>query len=83
MCGWVPEWTLADRLARSLRETGIGVSGMATQLGVSRETVGRWINGHGEPKRAALLARAAITGVDLHWLETGEDPGAASQQPPV
>jgi len=80
--GWVPEWDLADRLARTLRETGIGVSDMAAQLGVSRETVGRWTNGKGVPKRAGLLAWASVTGVDLEWLETGEGPATSSSPDP-
>lgn len=60
---------------------------MATRLRVSRASVGRWLNGHSEPKYAALLAWASITGVDLHWLETGEgeptsgDPDGGSQLP--
>jgi len=80
--GWVPTWDLADRLTRSLRETDLGVSEIAAQLGVSRETVGRWTNGRVTPKRAALLAWASITGVDLHWLETGESPAPDAQGSP-
>lgn len=70
--GIVPEWDLADRLSKSLREAGIGVAQMAGFLGVTRETIGRWINGRGVPRRHALLAWAAVTGVSLEWLETGE-----------
>lgn len=66
----IPEFDLSDYLTKALRQSGLGVSEMAEQLGVTRETVGRWINGRGEPKRGALVAWAAITGVDLAWLET-------------
>lgn len=72
--GVVPEWDLADRLTKALRYSGLGVSDMATQLGVSRESVGRWINGRNAPKRAAVVAWASITGCDLYWLENGQDP---------
>jgi transcriptional regulator with XRE-family HTH domain len=54
---------------------------MAAQLGVSRETIGRWTSGRGEPKRAGLLAWAAVTGVDLEWLETGKGPATTSPDP--
>ncbi len=71
--GWVPgDRDLAERLSLTLRLTDIGVSQMATYLGVTRETIGRWINGRVEPKRAALLAWAGITGADMAWLETGQ-----------
>lgn len=65
----IPEFDLADYMTKALRLSGLSVSEMAEQLGVTRETVGRWINGRGEPKRGALIAWAAITGVDLAWLE--------------
>lgn len=70
----VPVWDLADRMTKALRESGIGVAEMAGYLGVSRDSIGRWINGRNEPKRAAVVAWAAITNIDLTWLETGQAP---------
>lgn len=68
------EWDLADRLRKSLRSSGIGVQQMADELGLDRNSVSRYINGHTVPARAALIVWAMRTGVPLEWLENGEDP---------
>lgn len=81
--GWVPQMDLADRLRKTLRETGIGVSEMALRIGVTRETVGTWINGRITPKGPSLLAWATITGCDLSWLETGLTPEDTSDVRPL
>jgi hypothetical protein len=39
----VPAWDLADRLRKTLRESGVGVQEMADYLEVSRNTVSAWI----------------------------------------
>ncbi len=80
--GRVPDWDVHDRLGKALRDAGIGVSEMAQLLGVSRETIGRWLNGRGEPRRGSLVAWATVTGVDLKWLETGEVQAPASPPAP-
>jgi transcriptional regulator with XRE-family HTH domain len=79
--GRIPEWDLHDRLGKALRDSGLGVSEIAEQLGVGRETVGRWLNGRGVPKRQSLLAWSSLTGVDLKWLETGEAQTAPDRDP--
>jgi transcriptional regulator with XRE-family HTH domain len=79
--GRVPQWELYDRLGKAQRDAGIGVAEMADLLGVSRETVGRWLSGRGVPKRGALVAWASLTGVDLRWLETGEVQAAPDNDP--
>lgn len=79
--GRVPTWDIGDRLSKALKESGVGVSDMAVQLGVSRETVGRWINGRGLPRRSALITWALVTGVDFRWLETGETQAAPDGNP--
>lgn len=67
----VPDWSLGDRLRKSLDVAGIGVSDMAEVLGYTRDSVGRWIHDRGVPRKATMRAWAAITGVSLEWLETG------------
>lgn len=62
---------LADRLRKSLRVSGVSVQEMSDYLEVSRNTVGRWVNGHYVPSRAELIAWALRTGVPVAWLETG------------
>jgi transcriptional regulator with XRE-family HTH domain len=68
------EFDLADRLRKSLRVSGVSVQAMAESLGVSRNTVGNWINGRGRPGREQLSLWSALTGAPLSWLETGELP---------
>lgn len=69
-----PQWDLADRLRKSLRESGIGVSEMAGYLEVQRNTVSNWINGHNPPPGAALQVWAMRCGVSIEWLR-GTDSG--------
>ena len=38
--GEVPQWTLGDRMGKALRESDIGVQGMADYLGVARLRLG-------------------------------------------
>lgn len=68
----VPAWTVADRMRKSLDASGLGVSEIAGELGVTRGAVGKWINGHVTPRRPTLLAWAAVTRVPMAWLELGE-----------
>lgn len=70
----IPEWEFQDRLSRSLRKVGLSVGDLAEILDVSTNTVGRWTNGHTMPNKATRFILSTLTGVDLHWLETGEAP---------
>ena len=63
-----PEWDLADRMRKALRESGTGVSDMADYLDVSRTAVSNWINGRIVPGRQTLMLWAIRTGVPLEWL---------------
>lgn len=78
----VPSWTLGDRMRKSLEAAGMGVQEVADELGVSRAAVGKWLHGHVTPRRPVLIAWAGVTGVPLHWLETG-DEGEAAGEPPA
>lgn len=81
----IPHFDLADRMRKSLRHSDIGVQDMADYLGVSRNTVGRYVNGHNHPDRRTLLLWALKTGVPVEWLETGDEPhspnGGGNPQP--
>ncbi len=68
------EFDLADRMRKALRVADMGVGEMAEYLGVSRNTVGNWINGHATPSRQTRMLWAMRTSVPLEWLETGNDP---------
>lgn len=73
MAGHVPPLTLGWRLKMALGERTADWIGQ--QLGVSRNTVSRWMNDRGaEPRRAYVLQWAMATGVNAQWLEKGEAP---------
>lgn len=61
----------ADRMRRALRISGVSVQEMADYLGVRRNTVSTWINGHRPPSAQTLRLWAMRTGVPKSWLETG------------
>jgi transcriptional regulator with XRE-family HTH domain len=74
--GEIPEWTLGWRLQRSLSHAGIGVEEMADEMGVSRSTVGRWLNDRGAAPKAAYLKMWALrTGVPFAWLADTDPTG--------
>jgi transcriptional regulator with XRE-family HTH domain len=64
----IPEWTLGWRLQRSLAHAGMSIDDMAAELGVSRQTVSRWVNDHVDPRLGYLKLWALRTGVPLGWL---------------
>jgi transcriptional regulator with XRE-family HTH domain len=71
----IPEWTLGWRLQRSLAHADLSVEQMADELGVTRQTVGRWLHERGEPRTAYLRLWALRTGVPLEWLVNGGNEG--------
>jgi transcriptional regulator with XRE-family HTH domain len=66
-----PAWRLEDRLRRALDHAGMTPTEMAHRLGVSPDTVYRYLDGGGKRgvPRAVLVAWATETGVPLDWLE--------------
>ena len=68
------EFDLADRMRRALRISGVTVQDVADYLGVARNTVSTWINGHIVPSKQTLRLWAMRTGVPFAWLETGTAP---------
>lgn len=71
----IPEIGLGWRLKIALADAGVKAEDMAAELGVSRQTITRWMTGQGaEPKRPFIKEWAAITGVSLAWLESGAVP---------
>jgi transcriptional regulator with XRE-family HTH domain len=69
----IPQWDLADRMAKSLRTAGIGVQEMADYLDVHRNTVGGWLHGRIRPDVRTLRLWALRTGVSYEWLLHGDD----------
>ncbi len=68
----VPDWTLGWRMKRALSHAGIKAEDMADELGVTRQTISRWVNDVGAPPRSLYVKEWALrTGVDYSWLIYG------------
>lgn len=59
-------------MSKALRVSGLKVQDMAEYLGVSRGSVGNWINGRITPSTQTLRLWALRTGAPYDWLVTGE-----------
>ncbi|MFN3952997.1 MAG: helix-turn-helix domain-containing protein [Pararhodobacter sp.] len=72
--------TLGDRLAAAREAAGLSQSALAGRLGVRLKTLRGWENDLAEPRANRLQMLAAMLGVSLRWLLTGEGDGVA---PPI
>lgn len=72
--GNIPAWELQDRIARARRHAGLDQGELAAIAGLSRKSISNYEIGKSVPRRAALIAIAFATGVDLNWLENGKTP---------
>lgn len=79
--GDVPVFDKADRLGKALQHAGVSVQAMADELGVSRNTVGNYLNRRTEISRSGLIVWALRTGVPMQWLETGLAPNGDDNGP--
>ena len=68
----IPQWTLPDRMAKSLKSSGMSPSGIAEQFGVHRNTVSGWIHGRIKPSTVTVRLWAVTTGVPYEWLVDGD-----------
>lgn len=69
----IPEWNVGDRLRKALRDVGISTAEMGEYLGITRETVSRYMNSDGRIVPLQTLRLWALrTGVPLEWIQTGE-----------
>lgn len=71
----MPQITLAHRLRIAREYAGLEQEQLAERADIARTTVVNYEKGYRVPRRLYLRAIAEATGVDLHWLETGEAPG--------
>lgn len=69
----VPQWDVADRMRKALREAGAGVQDIADYMKVSRNTVSSWINGRSRPDVRTLRVWALYCGVPYEWLAKGKE----------
>lgn len=72
--GFIPEWTLGDRLRKARESTGLGIVEFAEKVGISRVTVNNAEGNKKRPQQATLKMWALATGVNYEWLLTGETP---------
>lgn len=79
----VPEWDVADRLCKALRESGLTASGMAEYLDVHRNTIAGYLHGHHKPARSVLIVWALRTRVPVEWLLTGQSPSSSPSSTPL
>ena len=82
--GVIPELSMSLRCLLARQYRGIDQTELAELVGSSRRVVSRIETGAKRPTRGELIAWSYATGVDLHWLETGEAPspdgdGASSE----
>lgn len=72
--GFIPEWTLGDRLRKARESTGLSMGEFAEKVGISRVTVGNAESGKKQPLEVTLKRWALATGVNYEWLLTGKTP---------
>ena len=70
----IPQWDLADRMAKALRESRMSVQQMADYLEVHRNTVSAWLHGRTPPSSQTVRLWALRTGVPYDWVRTGDGP---------
>lgn len=70
---FVVEWTMGERLRKSMTNAGFAAYQVAAALGCKRWTVNQWLNDHREPDRRTLILWALLTETPLEWLETGAE----------
>ena len=63
-----PEWTTEDRLAKSLRLSGLTREQIAAALGTHRNTVTHWLEDASPMRPGDFVVWAQVTGVPLEWL---------------
>ena len=68
---------MAHRLRIAREYAGLEQSELAERAEIGRTTIVNYEQGYRTPRRLYLRAIAEATGVDLHWLETGEAPAGA------
>lgn len=73
--GVIPEVGTGVRVLIARTHAGLEQQELSELTGLSRTTIGNYERGRVKPRRSGLIAIAFATGVDLHWLETGETPG--------
>lgn len=72
--GYVPLWTLGNRLWRARQYRGFTQQELAHELGIGLRAVKEAEADKRAPRRAIVLGWAFVCGVDPAWLEQGKVP---------
>ncbi len=73
--------TLGDRLSAARTAAGMTRAEAARRLGVLSATLASWEEDRREPRANRMQMIAALYGVSLRWLLTGEGEGAPEPMP--
>lgn len=76
--GFIPAWTLGDRLRKARLTTGLGIVEFADKVGISRVTVRNAESDRTEPHKNTVKMWALATGVSYEWLLNGKTPPPGS-----
>lgn len=66
--GFIPSWTMGDRLRKAREASGLDQSTLAERIDVSRRTISNYETERVEARMIVLKQWALATGVDLSWL---------------
>ncbi len=72
--GLIPRFQLRHRVKLAREVAELQQKELAEMTGLCRGTIANIEVGKANPKKVSLMLIAYATGVDLHWLETGEPP---------
>jgi transcriptional regulator with XRE-family HTH domain len=70
-----PVWTFGNHLWKAMDDAGYNQKGMAAELGVSRQLVGRWFANESFPTTNQVREWARLTNVTVAWLMEPLDDG--------
>jgi len=81
--GWYEDSqaTLGDRLTAAREAAGLALNELASRLGVRAKTLRDWENDVSEPRANRLQMLAALLGVSLRWLLTGQGDDVPAPAP--
>jgi len=81
--GWYEDTqaTLGDRLTAAREAAGLSLNELASRLGVRAKTLRDWENDVSEPRANRLQMLAALLGVSLRWLLTGQGDDVPAPAP--
>ena len=76
----IPQFETRHRLKLALEASGHDVADMATELGVTPQTVHNYLRGDRTPIRAVIKQWAQVCQVPWQWIVTGDLPDPTDPQ---